>query len=1189
MANLSQPLNPLRLPLQGERLIEASAGTGKTFTLGLLYLRLLLGLGGETAFERPLQVEEILVVTFTEAATAELRGRIRDNIHQLRIACIRHLDNPDYTAALAKKNPPLAALLAEIADPSVAARQLLLAERQMDAAAVYTIHGFCQRMLNLNAFESGVLFEQQLLEDEQGVLRQASEDFWRRYCYPLERSLAAEIVKNFASPQHLLSCLQPWLQGELPAFQPLFNRELTLNDLHQQNLAKIDQLKRLWCQAADDLLPLIQDSDVDKRSYNSKHLPTWHRVVSEWAVTVTESYAYPEKELSKFSQSQLSEKTRRGTAPKHPVFDAVESFLTAPPSLYAHLVGLALTEIRRGVQQEKQQQALLSFDDLLSRLDNALQQPTGDTLATLIRQRYPVAMIDEFQDTDPLQYRIFKQIYHQQPGVAMLLIGDPKQAIYAFRGADIFTYIQARQEVTAHYSLETNWRSSPEMVTAVNRLFTAHTPPFLFEQIPFQPVKSASHHHGMTLWRDNQAQPAMRIWLQPGDGSNKQQYQQKMAKYCAADIAAWLVAGQNSDAYFTRGDTQLSVTAADITVLVRSRSEASLIREALLARGIASVYLSSRDSVYQTAEARELLWLLQAILAPAQQRLLRTALATTLMGFDAATLEATSQNSQEWDQLTDQFANWQQQWRRFGLLPMLRNLMQKQQLAENILCSERGERRLTDIMHLAELLQAASVDLDSPHALVRYLAQQIEQPDINASSQQLRLESDRNLVTIVTIHKSKGLEYPLVWIPFIASYRETKTALYHDRNSYALRLDLEQADQTLALAEQERLAEDLRLLYVAMTRAIWHCSIGIGPIFLTKRNYHGTTELHHSAIGYLLQQGQPLEAEQLATVLREFSGKGIELVEKPVMNSISFAAKDPRKQNLANAEFHRQLTDQWRVTSYSGLQQHGNKLAQLLPGFDIDAASDSGQDTSEQFTAHQFPKGAGPGTFLHHLFERCEFTSVVDTNWVAEQLIQWGFDPVWQMPLTQWLTQVLSIPLPVSAVSLSQLASQDRLVEMEFYLPIEQPLSAQLMDKWVKDYDPLSRQAPALDFRQVQGMLKGFIDLVFRWEGKYYLLDYKSNWLGSDAQAYTQQAIAQAMIEHRYDLQYQLYSLALHRYLKLRLADYDYAQHFGGVYYLFLRGMAEGQAGQGVFYHRPDQALIEGLDRLFSGKEQHNE
>ncbi|HID9134226.1 TPA: exodeoxyribonuclease V subunit beta, partial [Klebsiella variicola] len=926
MTDTAESLDPLRLPLRGERLIEASAGTGKTFTIAALYLRLLLGLGGESAYSRAISVEELLVVTFTEAATEELRGRIRSNIHELRIACLRgESDNPLYSA-----------LLAEIDDKDDAAKTLLLAERQMDEAAVFTIHGFCQRMLSLNAFESGMLFEQQLIEDESRLRYQACADFWRRHCYPLTRDIAAVIHDVWKGPRDLLKSLDRWLQGEAPQLKSPPAPDETLAERHQQIIGRIDSLKQQWREQVGEIEGVLENSGLDRRKYNRGNQGKWLEKVNAWAQEETLSYQLPDA-LEKFAQSFLLERTKAGGEPPvHPLFSAVESLLASSLTLTDLVLARAMVEIRDAVAREKRRRGELGFDDMLSRLDEALRGDSGETLASAIRQRFPVAMIDEFQDTDPQQYRIFRRIWRRQPETALLLIGDPKQAIYAFRGADIFTYMKARGDVTAHYTLDTNWRSSPGMVSSVNRLFSLSDNPFMFREIPFLPVKAAAKNQGLRFTVDAADVPAMNVWLMPGDTVGSGDYQTFMAQLCATQIRDWLSAGQQGRALLWRGETSRPVQASDITVLVRNRLEAAQVREALQTLGIPSVYLSNRDSVFETLEAQELLWLLQAVLAPERENTLRSALATSMFGLTALDIENLNQDEQAWDALVEEFSDYRQIWRQRGVMPMLRALMTARHIAENLLATRGGERRLTDILHISELLQEAASQLESEHALVRWLAQHIAEPDSNAASQQMRLESDKHLVQIVTIHKSKGLEYPLVWLPFIARFRKQDQAFYHDRETFAAVLDLGQDEASLELAEAERLAEDLRLLYVALTRAVWHCSLGVAPLSSRKS---GNSDFHLSALGRLLQAGEAMDAAGLAARLADFCHGDIALQRPGELDLTPWQAPAATIPPLSARELQRRIADDWRVTSYSGLQQHGFSGGQdLLPRLDVDAA-----------------------------------------------------------------------------------------------------------------------------------------------------------------------------------------------------------------------------------------------------------
>lgn len=1173
MTDTAEPLNPLRLPLQGERLIEASAGTGKTFTIAALYLRLLLGLGGNAAFPRPLSVEELLVVTFTEAATAELRGRIRANIHELRIACLRQTtDNPLY-----------ASLLEEIADKQQAAQWLLLAERQMDEASVFTIHGFCQRMLSLNAFESGMLFEQQLIEDESVLRYQACADFWRRHCYPLSRDIAEAVHALWKGPEELLRAIDRYLQGEAPVIKSPPPADETLASRHEKIVGKIAALKQQWNASVVEIEAIIENSGIDRRKFNRGNQGKWIEKISAWALEETRGYQLPDA-LEKFSQRFLIERTKAdGIVPEHPLFVAIESLLAEPLTLNDLMITRAMTEIREAVSREKRRRGELGFDDMLSRLDAALCSENGEALACAIRTRFPVAMIDEFQDTDPQQYRIFRRIWRQQPDTALLLIGDPKQAIYAFRGADIFTYMKARSEVEAHYTLDTNWRSSPGMVQSVNALFSRMDTAFMFREIPFQPVKFAAKNSSLRFEFNGVTQPAMNFWLLDGEGCGVADYQNAMAQHCAAQIRDWLSAGARGEALLWKENESAPVKASDITVLVRSRQEASLIRDALTLLNIPSVYLSNRDSVFETLEAQEMLWLLQAVLSPERESTLRSALASAMLGLNARDIDALNNDEAAWDAVVEEFVHYRERWQKRGVMAMVRELMTKRHLAENMLATAGGERRLTDILHISELLQEAGTQLESEHALVRWLAQQIADPNSNASSQQMRLESDKHLVQIVTIHKSKGLEYPLVWLPFIANYRVQDQAFYHDRESFDAVLDLSKAESSVELAEAERLAEDLRLLYVALTRSVWHCSLGVAPLFRRRGDKSGESDFHLSALGRLIQLGEPKDAAGLRQCIESLCGEHVALhIPSPPDNS-RWQMPDWRESELEARQILRTIADDWRVTSYSGLQQHGQSIAQdLMPKLDIDAAGAGSVPVEPALTPHQFPRGASPGTFLHSLFEELDFTQPVSDEWVLKMLQSGGYDAQWQPVLTEWIRAILHAPLTAEGLSLSQLTAKDKQVEMEFYLPIASPLRADALDAVIREYDPLSAGCPPLNFRQVQGMLKGFIDLVFRHEGRYYLLDYKSNWLGENSEAYTQQAMASAMQMHRYDLQYQLYTLALHRYLRHRIADYRYEEHFGGVIYLFLRGVDAADPRSGIFSTRPHAALIEKMDNLFA-------
>lgn len=1184
---MANPLNTLRFPLHGERLIEASAGTGKTYTIAGLYLRLLLGhgplieegadAGQASAHERPLSVTEILVVTFTEAATAELRGRIRGRIHEARLAFMRGQSG----------DALLAQLLAEVEDHELAARRLLAAERQMDEAAVFTIHGFCQRMLKQNAFESGALFETEFLTDDSQLRLQAVSDYWRAEFYPVDKTLASAVRALWPSPAALLREMNGWLDNSELEMRPPAGDE-TLAARHQAAMARIEAVKEAWLAQVDEIR---RQTDGHISRYTGKNYEGWLAKIADWAQIDASGYAIP-KELERFGQTVLEANLKKGgELPTLPLFSEIDALLASRPGIRDLILQRAAVVVRSRMQASKRQAHQLSFDDLLKDLDGALGSSLGERLCERIRATYRVAMIDEFQDTDPQQYRIFHRLYGGHKGTALLMIGDPKQAIYGFRGADIFTYIQARRNVSAHYTLGRNWRSSGALVAAVNGLFERAKDPFIYEaDIPFLPV--AAQGKSKALRFDGEAAPVLHCWQLTGQPTfNRGDYQSKMARATAAEIHRLLTLAREGKALIGSEP----VKAGDIAVLVRTGAEGKLVQQELARLAIASVYLSNRESVLEQVEAREILLILHACQNPSEERSLRAALATGLFDLDAKALDELASDERAWESAVQEFMEYRKVWHKRGVLAMLRALLHRRNLASSLLASPYGERRLTNFLHLGELLQQVSSELDGEYALLRWLGEAVNRQSGQDAEQILRLESERKLVQIVTIHKSKGLEYPLVFLPFICSHRSADTPLYHEADEAGNRtiLDLTGAEDSLAEADKERLAEDLRLLYVALTRGVYATWLGLAPV----RSGNGKsekTDLHQTAIGYLLQKGEEGDAATLATALSALAEDlpGVAVGEPSLTRPAPLPAEEEQLGEPRVRRFGGTLERDWWISSYSGLaaQGHGHSKGVLAnPGFDDEVVTEAAALAAEepvqapQPSIFTFPKGARPGTLLHSLFETIDFESAAGDSLaqhIATLLAQDGFDESWAQVLQQQVEAVLDTPLETGfsePVRLRDLAPERKQVELEFFLPMGR-VTAQALTALCQQHDPLSRDNKPLSFATVQGMLKGFIDLVFEWQGRWYLLDYKSNHLGMSPTDYSRPALEQAMVEHRYDLQYQLYSLALHRLLTLRLPGYDFDQHFGGVFYLFLRGMPQG----GIFHTRPSRELVQGLDRLFS-------
>lgn len=1199
-------LNPISTPLNSVVLIEASAGTGKTYTIASLYLRLLLQ-AGENCFSQPLSVEQILVVTFTEAATQELKERIRHRIHLAKSQLSTYRATRDKAVFIDTDNEILAELVDSISDLNMAIHRLHIAEQNMDLAAIYTIHGFCRRLLTKYAFHSGIQFNLALVKDETLLLQQFCREFWREHFYPQPLLMAKFLQEKFTSPDEVLRKIRSYVQGESLQVETdhphLLQQPLTtlFNRILSDDLEAIQALKQEWLISFEEISELLQQA-LDKKILNGKKfqqrwLNGWLSTVKQWAEN--QDSLLP-AELFRFSQSNIDEACKNDGQIKHILFEKTEQFadLNNKNQINHKLILHHYIQwVRQKLINHKITHIEKSFNDLLRLADEALQSAQGEELADLIRHQYPFAMIDEFQDTDAMQYRIFSKLYTQSENTGFIMIGDPKQAIYKFRGADINSYLQAASQAKVRFNLDKNYRSCEKLIDTVNRFFAFDkNPPFLYEQIPFSSV-GVGRKNLPQFSLNAQPQAALQVYLND----------EKVAKaeICAEEICRLL----REKAEFI-GETRQFLQPQNIAVLVRDRYEADEIKQALQKRHIASVYLSDKNSVFDSPIASSLSTTLRACLHCDNEKTVLTALSGLLFVLDSQQLMEIKQNEALLEHWLEEVEHWQKNWKINGILPMLYQLLHRKSpncdnsIAERLMGLPNGERLLTDVLHLAELLQQAAGQQESENALLVWFEKQIQQKE-DLDEQRLRLESEQDLVKIVTIHKSKGLEYDVVWLPFMdrkLKSPQTDIATYYNKENQQIQWDMQSQHWDLVL--QEQLAEEMRLLYVALTRAKYQLSLVLP-----------TSLGDWSALVYALTEGEcgsdiklktTYQTAQLVGNLKQkCQENAVEIISK---EEISTSLYEPieEKQTFTAERFSSTIEKDWQISSFTALyyshqhnlakQQNGNTQSAVGKQPVLHHYSEQGDEhfssnPLEQNFTHQwedypqgysptdFPSGTNVGVLLHSFFEKQAFNQPIKKELTEKILTALQLDEQWQTGLNQWLNAIINNPLNEERLCLAQLSPAKCLKELQFYLKVKSGFSVEKFNRTLAQYHRFTETYYSFD--HIKGMLRGFIDLVFYHQGKYYLLDYKSNLLGNSLEHYNQRQLTQIMQSQHYDLQYLLYCVALDRYLQLRHKNYDYKRDFGGVFYCFLRGMDGKTANQGVFFDKPDFALIQALGELF--------
>lgn len=1193
-----KPFEALDVPLEGVSLVEASAGTGKTYAISTLVVRLIL--------ERGLSVSQILVVTFTEAATAELRDRVRRRLQEAVAVCDTLTSKRDPATC----DPTLLALLDKQIHVALARGNLVTALLQFDSAPIFTIHGFCQRVLRENAFATRVPFEAELLQDVRPLVEEAVTDYWLSVFGHAPLPLIAEFDKGSKGRG-----------GFTPETRDLEN----LSNF----VAQASHL-RVIPDAVDDPAAIAEQRvrelfDEARRQFdapllNSLLKPVYprddHRAGREAAMATYFKKPFGAEPLPDKCKyfDPVEWKLKKGLAPpSHPFFDAVHRLRHAYAELQSqvdqHTVRVKqelVAYLRREVGERKARRGLLSFDDLLQNVHDALVGPAGPRLANAIRGKYHAALIDEFQDTDPVQYRIFSTLFQHSgysSDTALFLIGDPKQAIYSFRGADVFAYLEAASNVTPErrFTMGTNYRSDERLVAAVNALFLRHPRPFSYEEMQYPEV--AAKHQGDSKLTPQDVALDVRFIRRPPNvltPYSRVDLEKLLPERVADHIVTLLKSRATLDGKPVRPNA--------VAILTRTNREAFDCQRALASRGVPSVVQGDR-SVYEQPEAQELQLVLAAVAEPSNASTIRTALATELMGVTADQLEALEADEDAWDAWVERFREYQARWREEGFVQMFRQLLLECGITQRVLTSTNGERRMTNVLHLSELLHTQTqAEHLGPSGLLQYLAEQRQRQTTPTESEQVRLESDEDAVVLTTIHKSKGLEYPIVFCPFLGgafSFSSPKHWVsFHDEQTrdHVLDLGSSEFESHVALKAREDLSEALRLLYVALTRARHRCVVYWGAM----------GDFHKSAMAELLYgpdgaDGSALKKandDTLAQPLVELADQepGVRVTFEPALSERSnslpplepYTDPHPGDVQLEARDVTARVSHWARTASFTELTKLASHLHPSVPAMDHDelVASSALEEiltvAAERVVLAGFPGGATTGNFFHSVLEEMDFRAPIPEAEVEAKLLSHGMGTELLPQALAGLRAALDAPFHGS-LALSRVASERRLNELEFTLPVANLLgSRELARAFVEaptERVPASyaEAVGALSFTALRGHLKGFVDLIFEHEGQWFLADYKTNDLGDRYTDYDKLAVDACMQRSHYILQYHLYTLALDRYLRLRLPNYDYERDFGGVYYLFLRGMSPNYgATSGVFFEKPPKERLERLSLAFA-------
>ncbi|WP_159016884.1 UvrD-helicase domain-containing protein [Cognatiluteimonas profundi] len=1182
--------------LDARTLLEASAGTGKTWALAGLFVRAVI-VGRR-------RVPDILAVTYTVAATRELRTRVRARLQQAATLAL-HWQPGD--AALRDGDDAEAALLRRLLHAALAAggeslpalrQRMQAAARDIDLAAIHTIHGFCQRLLAEHAVDTG----QPLLAADLEVRNRAARmrlavDLWRASLDDVD--VVAFLQMHFRDPAGLAAEL-----GVLLADEPLLPPapDALPDDPRPGVAAAWRAVRAAFDDHGEDTHAALHDAIAAKFLHNGQYKP--EHVDALWAWCARHAHDVPPAEcherLAKYLPQALLAGTSKGgvgRTPDAPLFAAFSGFVDALARLVPYreardLQCLHALRARARALDIARKQAfhLRDYDDLIGAAHAAVTDPRhAQALADAVRAQFPLALVDEFQDTDARQWTIFRTLFGSG---GLVLVGDPKQAIYRFRGGDVHTYLGARASADAVASLDQNFRSRPLVLRVVEALFAQSAADAMGAGIAFQPVRPGGRARDDDLQHDGVAAPAIEVHVVPPaidrrSGKpkdwNRDESVAIAASLCADAIRERLQAARDGDLLRRDGDATRALEPRDCAVLVRTHREAEAMRRALSRRGVPAV-AGGRISLFETDEATTLLTLLLALRNAGDDRRLRAALATRLLGQDAAAiaaLDADGDALRDWQQ---RFQDWRARWERHGPQALLSEVVAAN--AARLLSEPDGERRVANLMQLAELMQEAGARSLGTQGQLDALRAAIADADADDEAQQPRLESDAGRVQILTLHKSKGLEFPLVFLPFCGIGRrsvEPGTWAMYPTDAGRVRqwktVDAHAGapswGEASALHVVEEQAEDMRLLYVGLTRARDALWLACGAF----------ANQHNTALARLL--GDQAQRTQLHGALAAAAtwSEGLPSTELRRLPPLPGERVPPAR--IAT----RVLRRDWWIHSFSQLHQQQSQGAQVLadeaPADDERRNADVAIPSDPRFSGIRF------GNALHHALEHAHFgawagidggripdgeRAVLLAALRHEHYRDADLDDGVRA-LAPLVARTLNAPLPTTDgepdIRLCELADSARIAELEFHFT--------LRDAATRDFVALLQRHGLLrergDFgiwHSLSGLMTGKLDLTYRVGGRLYVLDYKSNLLP----AYDPATLAARMAASEYDLQALLYAVALHRWMRVRLADYDFDRHFGGARYVFSRGLDPRDPALGVSVPRLTRTLVEAADAL---------
>ncbi len=1149
----------LNIYLGKSNLIEASAGTGKTNILSLLYLRFLLNINIENKFSN-LFINNILIVTFTDLACLEIKKRILNNLRKLRICFIKNIFLNDYIKHifLYIKNIP------NILDI------LIQYENNIDISSIYTIHSFCKKILFSYFINSNINNSLKILDYEYNLIYKMIIFFWRKYFYKLSYNLSKIIFFYWSTPEKLYNFILPILNFIDFKFNNI-KKYNSIEDCYNKIIFFINKFKKEWIENYNNIYVFFINLNNYYNLFNNKIINNWFNIINLWCNSKTINFYIPYC-LKKFKYKYIIKYKLFINLDIKYIFIKIEKLYIKINNLYNFVIFKCLKYIKDNLNCYKKENNFISFNDLISKLNNILSVNNyNNSFIKIIRKNYPLSLIDEFQDTDFLQYNIFYNIYikNKFDNTKIIFIGDPKQSIYTFRGANIFSYIKSKNNIDFLYILNINWRSSFFLVKSINFLFNKINNPFIFKDTNYLSILPSYKNKNLIIKNKNKIFNSMNFYIL--NNLNNLNYKNKIAKFCS--IKLYKILNSNNIYIYKNNKNKRKILPSDICILVRKNYEIKIFFNTLKKFFLPINCILNKSNVFDSLEAKEIYFLLKAVIFPNSKLNIRNALSTNLFNYNLNDINKIINHNNLYIKIIDDFYYYYNILNKYGIYCLL-NFFIKNKNINNFL-NYKNEQYNLNILHISEILEKKFYYINDKLLLLIWLNNKINNSS-NNNNKEYYLRSfsyENNGIKISTIHKSKGLQYNIVWIPFLFySNNNINFNIYHNRKNCKTNIDFLGIKKYNNLMNEEIISEEMRLLYVSITRSVYMCNI------ILYENFNKKLKFCFSSIGRIIGNNKNFNFSEINNKIFSFNKckyinfnfiNIINYIKKNNFYIIKYLLDDNYINNKKKIIFN-------KIINYSKiiLLNKNNKL--LINNY-------NNNNLNKNIFFINLPKGKNVGLFFHKILEKIKFNKNINNNFLLKYMYIFDIKKKYFFNIKKILFNILNVILYPLNINLINININFLLKEFDFFLNIKK-FNFSKYNIIINKYDKISCLCDNLSIKKyIKGYLNGVIDLIFLYKKKYYIVDYKSNWFGNNILYYNKTNIIKNIIFKRYDIQYQIYSIALHNYLNLFIKNYDYSLNFGGIYYIFMRGLFienNYRSYNGILFIKPNKKLIFKLNDL---------